>query len=192
MSKNEEFTQILVDSPQSVSDQSDAAADATPVVAERMWEKQAEDNAIERLQKIGLLAPPGEVDKILATVVNNLLVTNNIDLQTDVHCRVLLTSPLESFTMGHTIVISRGLLDVLPDEASLAMVLAHELSHIVLGHPFDTKLAFNDKLFFPDEESFQRLDFKHNAPTKKLPTPRLWSCSRTLPTKTSSAMPDCF
>jgi len=73
---------------------------------------------------------------------------------------VLLTSPLESFTIGHTIVISRGLLDVLPDEASLAMVLAHELSHIVLGHHFDTKLAFNDNLFFPDEKSFQRLDFK--------------------------------
>jgi hypothetical protein len=34
------------------------------------------------------------------------------------------------------------------------MVLSHELSHIVLGHPFDTKLAFNDKLFFPDEDSF--------------------------------------
>ncbi|MGB8065112.1 MAG: M48 family metalloprotease [Candidatus Sulfotelmatobacter sp.] len=163
LGKNEEFTQILVDSPQSVSDQSDAAADPSPIVAERMWEKQAEDNAIERMQRIGLLAPPGEVDKILATVVNNLLVTNNIDLQTDVHCRVLLTSPLESFTVGHTIVISRGLLDVLPDEASLAMVLAHELSHIVLGHPFDTKLAFNDKLFFPDEESFQRLDFKQSA-----------------------------
>jgi len=43
------------------------------------------------------------------------------------------------------------------------MVLAHELSHIVLGHHFDTKLAFNDKLFFPDEESFQRLDFKRSA-----------------------------
>jgi hypothetical protein len=162
LNKNEEFTQILVDSPQSVSDQSDAAADPSPIVAERMWERQAEENAIERMQKIGLLAPPGEVDKILATVVNNLLVTNNIDLQSDVHCRVLLTSPLESFTVGHTIVISRGLLDVLPDEASLAMVLAHELSHIVLGHPFDTKLAFNDKLFFPDEESFQRLDFKQS------------------------------
>jgi hypothetical protein len=162
LGKNEEFTQILVDSPQSVSDQSDAAADATPIVAERMWEKQAEENAIERLQKIGLLAPAGELDKILSTVVNNLLVTNNIDLQMDVHCRVLLTAPLESFTIGHTIVISRGLLDVLPDEASLAMVLAHELSHIVLGHPFDTKLAFNDKLFFPDEESFQRLDFKQS------------------------------
>jgi hypothetical protein len=163
LNKNAEFTQILVDSPQSVKDQSDAAADATPVVAERMWERQAEDNAVERLQKIGLLAPPGEVDKILFTVVNNLLVTNNIDLQSDVRCRVLLTSPLESFTIGHTIVISRGMLDVLPDEASLAMVLAHELSHIVLGHKFDTKLAFNDRMFFPDEESFQRLDFKRHS-----------------------------
>ncbi len=128
-----------------------------------MWEKQAEDNAVDRLQKIGLFAPPGEVDKILATVVNNLLVTNNIDLQGDVRCRILLTAPLESFTIGHTIVISRGLLDVLPDEASLSMVLAHELGHIVLGHRLDTSLAFNDKLFFPDEQSFQRLDFKRNS-----------------------------
>ena len=38
-----------------------------------------------------------------------------------------------------------------------------KLSHIVLGHHFDTKLAFNDKMFFPDEESFQRLDFKRSA-----------------------------
>src|ERR1700693_4054233 len=104
LGKNEEFTQILIDSPQSVKDQSDTASDATPVVAERMWEKQAEDNAIERLQKIGLIAPAGEVDKVLSTVVNNLLVTNNIDLQGDIHCRILLTSPLESFTIGGTTV----------------------------------------------------------------------------------------
>ncbi|MFY9950748.1 MAG: M48 family metalloprotease [Candidatus Sulfotelmatobacter sp.] len=163
LNKNSEFTQILVDSPQSVKDQSDAAADANPVVAERMWERQGEDNAIERLQRIGLLAPPGDVDKVLMTVVNNLLVTNNIDLQSDVRCRVLLTSPLESFTIGHTIVVSRGLLDVLPDEASLAMVLAHELSHIVLGHKMNTELAFSDRMFFPDEDSFQRLDFKRRS-----------------------------
>jgi Peptidase family M48 len=161
LGKNEEFTQILVDSPQSVRDETPAAADATPVMAERMWEKQAEENAVERLTKIGLLAPPGEVDKVLCTVVNNLLVTNNIDLQGDYHCRVMLTSPLESLTIGHTIVVSRGLLDVLPDEASLAMVLAHELGHIVLGHRLDTKLAFSDRMLFPDEKSFQRLDFRH-------------------------------
>jgi len=163
LSKNEEFTQIVVDSPQSVKDQSDSASDPNPIIAQRMWEKQAEENAVERLQKIGLLAPPGEVDKILCTVVNNLLVTNNIDLQGDVGCRVFLTAPLESFTIGHTIVMSRGLVDVLPDEASLAMVLSHELAHIVLGHRLDTTLAFNDKMLFPDENSFQKLDFKRNS-----------------------------
>jgi hypothetical protein len=160
LTKNEEFTQILVDSPQSVKDQTEAASDATPVMAERMWERQAEDNAIDRIQRIGLLAPPGEVDKVLLTVVNNILVTNNIDLQGDIRCRVLLTSPLESFTIGHSIIMSRGLLDVLPDEASLATILAHELSHIVLGHRFDTKMAFNDRMFFADENSFQNLAFR--------------------------------
>jgi len=159
-SRNDEYTQILVDAQQPVEDHSDATADATPLNAERLWERQAEDNVIERLQRVGLLAPAGGVDKIMQTVVNNLLLTNNIDVQADVHCRVLLTAPLESFNIGHTIVISRGMLDVLPDEASLAMILAHELSHIVLGHPFDAKLAFNDRMFFPDEQSFQRLDFK--------------------------------
>src|SRR3984893_10894304 len=115
------------------------------------------------MQKIGLLAPSGEVDKVLLTVANNLLLTNNIDLQADLRCRVLLTAPLESFTIGHTIVVSRGLLDVLPDEASLAMIMAHELSHVVLGHKLDTKMAFNGPMFFPDQESFQRLDYKRSG-----------------------------
>ncbi|HKS72420.1 MAG TPA: M48 family metalloprotease [Terriglobales bacterium] len=163
LAKNEEFAQIVVDNPQSVRDQSEAGQDATPVESERMWERQAEDNAVERLQKIGLLAPEGEVDKVLQTVVNNLMVTNNLVIVPDVRTRVLLTSPLESFTIGHTIVMSRGLIDVLPDEASLAMVLAHELSHIALGHKLDTKLAFNDRMFFPDEDTFERLDFQRTA-----------------------------
>ena len=162
LSRNEEFTQILVDAPQTVRDQSDAAQDSAPVESQRLWERQAEDNAVERLEKAGLIAPQGEVDKILQTVVNNLVVTNNLDIRPEVRTRVLLTSPLESFTIGHTIVISRGLLDVLPDEPSLAMVMAHELSHIALGHQLDTKLAFNDRMFFPDEDTLQRLDFTRN------------------------------
>jgi Peptidase family M48 len=161
LGKNEEFTQILVD--QTVQDQSENGQDATPVESERLWEREAEDNAVERLQKIGLLAPMGEVDKVLQTVLNNLIVTNNLNITPEVRTRVLLTSPLESFTIGHTIVVSRGLLDVLPDEASLAMVLAHELSHIALGHKLDTKLAFNDRMFFPDEDTFERLDFQRNS-----------------------------
>lgn len=157
--RNSEFTEITIDAPQSVQDQSQKAQDASPIEAQRQWERQAELNVIDRLQQIGLLAPEGEIDKVLQTVVNNMMVTNNIDVQPEVHCRVLMTTPLESFTIGHTIVVSRGMIDVLPDESSLAMILTHELAHIVLGHHLNTKLAFNDRMFFPDERTFERMDF---------------------------------
>ena len=158
---NQEFSEITVDSHDSVQDASETGQDSSPVQAARIWQRQAEENSIDRLQKIGLLAPAGNVDKVLQTVVNNLLVTNNLDIQPEVRCRIFLTAPLEAFTIGHTIVISRGMLDVLPDEASLAMVLAHELGHVVLDHQIDTKLAFNDRMLFPDDETFDRLGFQH-------------------------------
>jgi len=156
--KDDELTQIRVDS---VTDESSAAQDASPLQAERVWQQQAEDNVVERLTNAGLLAPEGDVDHILQTVVNNLEVTNNIDLPRPVRTRVLLTSPLETFSVGNTIVISRGLVDVLPDEASLAAVLAHELAHIVLGHNLGSKYAFNDRMLFSDEGTYQNLGFKH-------------------------------
>jgi Peptidase family M48 len=156
---NAAFTEIVVDSGQSVRDQTDSTQDASPVQGERMWEREAEDNVLERLQKTGVMAPEGEVDRVMQTVVNNLIFTNNLNIQPEVRTRVLLTTPLESFTIGHTIVLSRGLLDVLPDEASLAMILAHELGHLALGHRLDTKFAFNDRMFFADESTFSRFDF---------------------------------
>ena len=157
-SKDDELTNIRVDS---VTDESPTAQDASPLQAERVWQQQAEDNVVERLTNAGLLAPEGDVDRILQTVVNNLEVTNNIDLPRPVRTRVLLTSPLETFSVGNTIVISRGLIDVLPDEASLAAVLTHELAHIVLGHNLGSKYAFNDRMLFSDEGTYQNLGFKH-------------------------------
>jgi hypothetical protein len=156
--KEDELTQIRVDS---VKDESAAAGDASPLQAERQWLQQAEDNVVERLQNAGLLAPEGEVDKILQTVVNNLQITNNIELSRPVRTRVMLTSPLETFSVGNTIIVSRGLIDVLPDEASLAMVLSHELSHIVLGHNLGSKFAFNDRMLFSDESTYQNFGFRH-------------------------------
>ena len=154
----DELTNIRVDS---VQDSSATAQDASPLQAERVWQQQAEDNVVERLTWAGLLAPEGDVDRILQTVVNNLEVTNNIDLPRPVRTRVLLTSPLETFSVGNTIVISRGLVDVLPDEASLAAVLSHELAHIVLGHNLGSKYAFNDRMLFSDDATYQNLGFKH-------------------------------
>jgi hypothetical protein len=157
-SKDDELTNIRVDS---VTDESTAQQDASPLQAERVWQQQAEDNVVERLTEAGLLAPEGDVDHILQTVINNLQVTNNIDLPRPIRARVLLTSPLETFSVGNTIVISRGLVDVLPDEASLAAVLSHELAHIVLGHNLGSKYAFNDRMLFSDDATYQNLGFKH-------------------------------
>src|SRR5579859_7213154 len=150
--QEQELSKVLVETP--VQDDSKTANDLSPVQAQRSWDRQAEDNVSDRLQRIGLMAPPGEVDKVLDTVVNNLEVTNNLDLDPEVKCRVLMTTTLESFTLGHTIVLSRGLIDVLPDEASLATVIAHELGHVVLGHRMDTTYAFFDQLLVDDKDTF--------------------------------------
>jgi hypothetical protein len=158
-SKEDELTQLRVDS---VKDDTPSTTDASPLEAQRQWQQQAEDNVVERLTESGLVAPDGEVDKVLQTVVNNLIVTNNIDLPRPVRTRVMITSPLETFSVGNTIVVSRGLIDVLPDEASLAMVLSHELAHIVLGHNLGSKFAFNDRMLFSDESTYNNFGFRHN------------------------------
>ena len=163
--QEQELSKVLVEGP--VNDQSTTANDLSPIQAQRSWDRQAEDNVIDHLQRIGLIAPKGEVDKILETVVNNLEVTNSIDVEPDVRCRVMTTTTLESYTVGHTIVLSRGLIDVLPDEASLAAMLAHELSHVVLGHRLDSQYAFFDQLLIDDKETFRHFGFARTQDEEK-------------------------
>src|SRR5664279_3755122 len=155
--KNSEFTDIVVDSPDKVKDQSNSKQDLTTVEAQRAWQRQAEDNVLDRMQQAALLAPQGEVDKVLSTVVQNIEVTNNLEIEPEIRCRVLLTQPMESFTVGHTIIVSRGLIDALPDEASLAAVLAHEMAHILLSHEINEKYAFSDRMIFPDETTISKI-----------------------------------
>lgn len=155
--QREEFTNITVDTAQGVNDKSEQAADTAPVESIRMWQRQAEDNLLDRLTDGGMLAPPGEVDKVLQTVLENLEITNNINPQPEIRARVMMTTPMESVYVGRTIVISRGLLDVLPDEATLAAVIAHQLGHIVLGHQMDTAFAFSDRTYFDDDQTLRRV-----------------------------------
>lgn len=157
--QEEELSKILVEGPTAIKDQTTTANDLSPLQAQRSWDLQAEDNIADRMERLGLMAPAGEVDKVLGTVVNNLEVTNNLDIEPEIRCRVLMTSTLESFTIGHTIVLSRGLIDVLPDEASLAVILAHELGHVVLGHRIDTQYAFFDRLLFDEKDAFHHFGF---------------------------------
>ncbi|HEY6350553.1 MAG TPA: M48 family metalloprotease [Candidatus Angelobacter sp.] len=161
--RQSELTTMQVEANDVTDTSSRAPNEILPVQSQHLWEREAEDNVLDRMERAGVLAPDGEVSKVLQTVVNNLEITNNLNIEPEVRCRVLLTTPLESFTVGNTIVISRGLLDVLPDESSLAMILARELGHIALGHRMNTKYSFSDRMLFPDERVFMQIDMVQNG-----------------------------
>jgi len=156
-----EFTKVLIDSADSTLD-NEKPGQISPVESARLWESEAEENVLRRLERAGLLAPEGEVDRVLETVVANLEITNELEINPPVRCRVLLTTPLESFTIGHTIVVSRGLIDVLPDEVSLATVLAHELGHVLSGHELDTRYAFSDQVLMGDQQAMDKFFFERD------------------------------
>jgi hypothetical protein len=147
---------------ENATDASENTQDVSPLQASRAWQSQSEQNVLDRLTKAGLLAPPSDFDKVLETVTNNLILGNKLNLAAPIHCRVMLTSTLESIAIGNTILLSKGLVDVLPYEEDLAAALSFQLAHIVLGHGVDTRYAFNDRLLFPDESTFQRIAMNHS------------------------------
>ena len=142
-------------------DQSQDSQDVTPLEANREWVEQAQDNVLDRLEQAGLLAPKSDFDKTLEQIVVNLAVPSNLNLSTPVRCRIMLTTTLEATTVGNTILLSKGLIDTLPNEESIASAVALELAHVALGHHIDTRYAFNDRMLFPDEASFQRIRMNH-------------------------------
>lgn len=160
VSRMEELTSLLVEVDSPVR-QAETASDVSPLESQRSWERQSEENVLDRLQNSGFIAPKGPVSNVLEQVINNLIAANGLDIEA--HCRVLLTTPLETFTIGRTIVISRGLLDVLPDEASLAMVLSDELAHVALAHRTNTQFAFHDQTMISDEQMLQRFRFSRSS-----------------------------
>jgi hypothetical protein len=166
--QEQELSQLRVEAAAPVIDKSQLDNDLTPYQEQRAWDQQALDNISEKLERIGLLAPAGEIDTIMNTVANNLVVGNRLDFNPEIRCRVLMTSTIESFTMGHTIVLSRGLIDVIPDEATLAAMLAKELSFIVLDRQgIDSRYGFYDALRFDEQTTFQHFDFNRTPEVDK-------------------------
>ena len=153
------------------TDVSNDAADYSPLAAQREWVQQAEDNVIERLYQAGLLDAPSEFDKTLAALANNILVYNNIQTTRPIRVRTLLTEPLESLSIGNTIILSKGLIDTTSVPTSdgaqqignLNALLAFQVAHVILGHRLDTKYAFNDRLLFPSASVFERIPMHHTA-----------------------------
>ena len=151
------------------TDVSTDAQDVSPLGAQREFVKQAEDNVVERLFQSGLLDAPSEFDKTLELLVNNILAYNNIAVSSPIRVRTLMTEPLESLSVGNTIILSKSLIDttaVVSADGSQQMgnlnaLLAFQLAHILSGHRLDTKYAFSDRLLFPDNSTFKRIPMHH-------------------------------
>lgn len=153
------------------TDASQNAQDVSPLQAQREWVQQAEDNVIDRLYQAGLIDAPSEFDQTLELLANNILAYNKIAIDRPIKVRTLLTEPLETLSVGNTILISKSLLDTtaIPSadgkqaeqQGDLNTVLAFQVAHILLGHHIDTKFAFNDHLMFPQESAFQRIPMHH-------------------------------
>ena len=183
---------MQVEAPGGIQDVAAASQDPSPVEAEREWQRRAEDNVLERLQRSGFVAPTGPVDKVLDTVVNNIEITNSVETEPEIRCRVLLTSTLETFSIGHTIVISRGLLDVLPDEASLATMLAQEMGEILITKRLPDAWGFNDLSNISTTDIVARFSFHASPRESELANQKALDLLRNSPYKDKLKTPGLF
>jgi len=120
-----------------------------------------EQNLVGRMERAGLIAPAGQVDRMMNNVLRTLLQANDLDMP-DVQCRLLLTTPLDNFTIGHTIFVSRGLIETLPDEAALTAILAHNVAHLMVPHKGREKFSYSDSALTPNRNTLERLQGRHD------------------------------
>jgi len=108
------------------------------------------------MERAGLIAPESDITHSMDEMVNNIMQNNHV-LIPGVHCRMLMTAPLESFTIGHTIFVSRGLIDAVPDEGGLAAILANDLSQMIVSSAYNEHIRISDKMLVADRTTFERL-----------------------------------
>ncbi len=156
--QQEELGRLLVETEGQIRDETEQH-DRSPLEQQRGWREQSEKNVMDVLQRVGLVAPEGDVEKVLNTIVNNLMVTNGFDAGTVIKCRILMTSNLEMFSMQNTIVLSRGLIDVVPNEETLAVLLAFELADAMVPKPAQDQYGFSDILRLKPTEALKKLAF---------------------------------
>jgi len=161
LNRQEELGRLLVESQNNVKDESEQH-DRSPLEQQRGWRELSEKNVMEVLERVGLAAPEGDVEKVLNTIVNNIMVTNKFDSGVELHCRVLITSDFEMFSMQNTIVLSRGLIDVVPNEETLAALLAFEVADAMMPKPAQDQYGFSDILRLTPTEALKKLSFVDN------------------------------
>jgi hypothetical protein len=104
----------------------------------------------------------------------------------------MLTDTLEMFAVGHTIVLSRGLLDVLPDEPSLATMLAQELADIMVTQATLDQWGFNDATRVTVAEAMIRFSFKDTPEQIRLASQKALELLKNSPYKDKLASAGLF
>ena len=124
------------------------------------FDRAVEQMMVEWMTAQGLLARPGQTEAGLKGVVAGLVKKNNSSCS-EIQVRVLLTTPLEGFTIGCTVVISKEMLNVASDDAVASLLLAPMLAHILLNHP--NKPVYADMLQADADEVLKKLSFAGTA-----------------------------
>jgi hypothetical protein len=130
----------------------DAASDSAPEVISPELELE--------LEKDGLLPPSGSVEQSLNAILQEIIAASHLNLP-KVTCRILATTPVELFHVENTIFVSRGFLEMVPDESTLAVFLAHELAHVAVETAVDRQAGHERSVF----ESSQPGEFPRLAAT---------------------------
>ena len=143
-------------------DRSGDGTDMDPLASLEAWKDLAASNILDKLERAGILAPPSSFDSVLDQIVVNLSVPNELAFAEPVHCRVMLTTPIEATTVGSTILISKGLIETLPNEEAIASVVAFELAHVIQSNTVNTRYSFADRTMFPDRKVNRDLYLAHS------------------------------
>jgi hypothetical protein len=98
------------------------------------------------LEKDGIVVPFGAVEASLNATIQQLSAASHLTLP-KVTCRILATTPAEMFHLDNTILVSRGFLEMVPDESVLAVFLAHELAHVAVETAVGKQLEYGRSVF---------------------------------------------
>jgi len=124
------------------------------------FERAVEQMIVAWMTAQGLLARSGQTETGLRSVAAGLVKKNNL-VCPEIQVRLLLTTPLEDFTIGCTAVISKEALNVASDDAVASLLLAPLVAHILLNRP--TKPLYADMLQADVHQVLKKLSFARTA-----------------------------
>jgi predicted Zn-dependent protease len=100
--------------------------------------------AVERELVATYVEPPGKMDdpeldaaaRAMRSLGNRIVAAMDLEPGMEIHFRLSDSPMVNAFaTLGGQVFIHRGLIARMPDENTLALVMAHEVAHVKLRHP---------------------------------------------------------